>query len=395
MPASATVLLGMVGVGVLALSCAGPDAAVHEQDGAAGEKAAAGTDAAAEAAAPAGAILRTTYDTMPMLGDLALDGAWRYGPAGDRVFVLDRFNHRLLELDRFGEITLQFGQAGQGPGELRFPLDYAVADSGSVYILTPGVVRMSIHRFSPGGEFLDVIHQGSSPEEYELFMSSAIVVDSRGRIYLNQPRQGAVMTRYSAEGELEASIGDLLVPGEVFAKCGEHSLCRDRRFAIRLNRVVTAATRDDALVIAFTAAPIVRRYSADGDLEFETRLRSAFVNELVDVAMQDREAWAPYVSSNLDTDGVNALQIVQGVDVDTESGLVFCLVGGKEIHVLSAGGDQVAVLTPSGQEGEALWSLSAEGGVIWLTSHSKLFGANYPDELFGHLEGLLRRDESR
>ncbi len=374
----------MVAGGVLALSCASPDAAVYEENGAVGDEVATGgPKAAMAAAAPVGEILQATYDATHMFAELALDGAWRFGPDRDRIFVLDRFNHRLLELGGSGEVLLQFGQAGQGPGELRFPLDYALGGSGSVYILAPGVVRMSVHSFSPDGGFLDVIHQGTSPEEYELFMSSAIMVDSRDRIYLNQPRQGAVMTRYSAEGEPEALIGELLVPNEVFAECAEHSLCRDRRFAIRLNRVVTSqATKDDALVLAFTAAPIVRRYSAAGDLEFETRLRSAFVDELVDVAMQDRESWTPYMSSNLDTDGVNALQIVQGVDVDTESGLLFCLVGGKEIHVLSAVGDQVAVLSPSGEESEALWSISAEGGVIWLTSHSKLYLASVPDGLF-------------
>ena len=365
------------------MSCASPDAAVYEENGAVGAEAATGgAKAAMAAAAPVGEILQDTYGATHMFVELALDGAWRFGPDRDRIFVLDRFNHRLLELGGSGEVLLQFGQAGQGPGELRFPLDYALGGSGSVYILAPGVVRTSVHSFSPDGEFLGVIHQGTSPEEHELFMSSAIMVDSHDRIYLNQPRQGAVMTRYSAQGEREALIGELLVPNEVFTDCGEHALCRDPRFAIRLNRVVTSkATEDDALVLAFTAAPVVRRYSAGGDLEFETRLKSEFVDELMDVAMQDRESWTPYMSFNMDTDGVNALQIVQGIDVDTESGLLFCLVGGREIHVLSAVGDQVAVLSPSSVEVEVLSSISAEGGVIWLTGHSKLYGATAPNEL--------------
>lgn len=353
-----------------------------------------GSSGRAEETAPVGAsaeraVLRATYEPRPWPSALDLDGAMRFGPHGNRVFVLDMMNHRLIEMElRSGDILRQFGGAGQGPGELLVPVDFAVGGSGAVYVVTAGG-RTSVHSFSQNGEFLNVIHQGTSPEDFDQFATLAIVVDSRDRIYLNQPELGAVMMRYSPKGEQEASIGELLDPNEVFTDCGEHALCRDPRFALRLNRVVTSkATEDDALVLAFTAVPVVRRYSTDGDLEFETRLESDFVSELVAAAMQDREVWRPYLSYNVDTDGVNALQMVQGVSVDTESGLVFCLVGGREIHVLSGAGDQLAVLQPSdAEEIDALWSMSAQGGVIWLTSHSKLYGADYPDELSGHVEG--------
>ena len=386
-------------VALAAVGCAGSEGTALEAGDAAHRG---GIPGRAAETAPVGAtperdVLRATYEPGPWPSALELDGAKRFGPHGNRVFVLDMMNHRLLEIElRSGDILRQFGQAGQGSGELLFPVDYAIGGSGAAYVLTAGG-RTSVHSFSPSGEFLNVIHQGTSPQEYDQFTTLAIVVDSRDRIYLNQPALGAVMTRYSPEGEQEASIGELLDPNEVFTDCGEHALCRDPRFAIRLNRVVTSkATEDDALVLAFTAAPVVRRYSADGDLEFETRLESEFVDELMAVAMQDKEAWRPYLSYSVDSDGVNALQMVQGVSVDTESGLVFCLVAGREIHVLSGAGDQLAVLQPSGEEEiDALWSMSAQGGVFWLTSHSKLYGADYPDELSGHVEGAARPNESR
>ncbi len=104
----------------------------------------------AAATAPVGAtserdVLRATYEPGPWPSALELDGAKRFGPHGNRVFVLDMMNHRLLEIElRSGDILRQFGQAGQGSGELLFPVDYAVGGSGAVYVLTAGG-RTSVH----------------------------------------------------------------------------------------------------------------------------------------------------------------------------------------------------------------------------------------------------------
>jgi len=202
--------------------------------------------------------------------------------------------------------------------------------------------------------------------------------DSSERIYLNQPRLGRLLTRYSERGDRLAGLGELLEPGEAFSDCDRHSLCRDRRFRVRLNRVLAAVTPRDGLAVAFTAAPVVRKYSSTGALEFEVRLDGEWVEELVDVSMKGRGAWGEYVGFNLTTDGVNAFTVVTGLAVDGETGRIYCLVGGKEIHVLAPNGAVLAVLAPA-SDSVSFNSLSFVDGVAYLTDMRRLYMARLPE----------------
>ncbi len=306
---------------------------------------------------------------------LPVDGAWRLTPHGSGFLVLDRFNHRLLELDASGSIAKQIGQVGQGPGELRFPMDYAVDDSGVIRIIQPAGI-MAIHTFGSGGEFRGVVHQGSAVGEMAAWTSYSVAADSKGRFYLSQPRRGALVTRYSAGAELQASVGELLRPEQVFADCEESDRCRDPRFATRLNRVALAVDGRDAVVAAFTAAPVVRRYSSEGELEFEVRLRGGLVDELMSLALGDREAWVSHVTVEMQSD-ITVLTMLHGVSVDPVDGLVYCLVGGRELHVLSAVGERLAILRPAVDD-VGFGSLSVVNGVVWLTGFSKMYRAELP-----------------
>jgi len=130
--------------------------------------------------------------------------------------------------------------------------------------------------------------------------------------------------------------------------------------------VLAAVTPRDGLAVAFTAVPVVRKYSSTGALEFEVRLDGEWVEELVDVSMKGREAWGEYVGFNLTTDGVNAFTVVTGLAVDGETGRIYCLVGGKEIHVLAPNGAVLAVLAPA-SDSVSFNSLSFVDGVAYLT----------------------------
>lgn len=331
-------------------------------------------DSGAVQAAEADRVPLGTYEAARVFEELPVDGAYRLTPYGEGFLVLDRFNHRLLELSASGSKVRQFGQVGQGPGELRFPMDYAVGSAGTIRVVAP-MGQFAIHSYSPGGEFLGVVRQGTGGDE--AWTSYSIAVDSRDRYYLNQPRQGALLTRYSVSGERDASVGELLNPADVFEGCDQLSRCRDRRFAVRLNRVVTTMAPGDSIVAAFTAAPIVRRYAANGDLEFETRLRGDLIDELVNVSMGNRESWTPYITMSMETDGINALTLLHDVSVDPGTDLIYCLVGGRELYVLSPAGEQLAILTQDGSNA-GFGSVAVEQGVAWLAGYSKLYRAELP-----------------
>lgn len=334
-----------------------------------------GSGTAAEAV-----IKEGTYEAVRVFDELTLAGAYRFAPYGDGFLVLDRFNHRLIELDSGGSITRQFGQVGQGPGEFRFPMDYAVAGSDTIRIIAP-VGFFTVHSFSQGGEFLGVLRQGASPDEAEAWSSLSIAADSRGRYYLNQPRQGSLLTRYSGASASPTAVGELLRPDNVFEDCEEHSRCKDPRFAIRLNRAVLAVAPDDSVVVAFTAAPIVRRYAVNGELEFETLIQGGLMEELLPIAMSDRDAWVPHIAgTNIDSDNVNALTMLYAVSVDPRTGLIYCLVGGREIHVLSLSGERLAILRRAHDEHDdkGFGSVTVVDGSAWLTRYSELYRAQLP-----------------
>ncbi len=332
----------------------------------------------ADGAAAEAAVERGTYKAVRVFDEVPLEGAYRFAPYGDGFLVLDRFNHRLIELDAGGSIARQFGQVGQGPGELRFPMDYSAAASDAIRIVAPMGLFM-VHSFAPDGEFLGVVHQGSSAEEAEAWASLTIAADSRGRYYLNQPRQGSVLSRYSGDAGNPTAVGELLSPGSVFEDCESHSRCRNPRFAIRLNRAVLSVAADDSVIVGFTAAPVVRRYAASGELEFETVIQGGLIEELLPMAMGDRDSWTPYIAgTNIGSDNVSALTMLYGVAVDPRSGLVYCLVGGKELHVLSMSGDRLAILRPEDEDGKGFGSVTVVDGSAWLTRYSELYRAQLP-----------------
>ena len=319
----------------------------------------------AGSAAASDEIHEGTFEAERIFETLALNGAHRLISRGDGFMVLDRMNHRLLELSASGDVVRQYGRVDQAPGEMQFPFGYAIGPSGTIRVVTSYGLFL-VHSFSPDGELLKTIQQGATPEEAQIYTSYSIAADSRDRFYLNQPRLGSVLTVYSAEGEKQAAVGDLLVPEDVFPDCDRHIRCRDRRFATRINRVVMTSDQADSIVMAFTAAPIVRKYSAGGDLEFETRLQGALVDELVELAMQEPEAWEPHVAESLQTDGISALAMLQDVAVEPRTGLIYCLVGSRQLHVLSRTGELVATLAQlEGRPGVS--SLSVSDGTAYLT----------------------------
>lgn len=316
------------------------------------------------------------YEAVEVFRELALNGAEGFAPYGDGFLVLDRFNHRLLRLDASGAVVRQIGRIGQAPGELHFPWAYAVGREK--VLIASNSTTFSVHGFSPDGEFIDSFRQGTSPADVDAYSSFTIAVDSAGRVYLNQPRLGRLLTRYSDGGEELGGLGELVEPERVFPDCDRHALCGDRRFRFRLNRVLAAATPGDSLAVAFTAAPIVRKYSSGGELGFEVRLGGDWVEELVGVSMKGREKWGEYVAFNLATDGVNALAVVTSLAVDARTGLIYCLVGGKEIHVLSPDGESLGMFRQGGDD-RSFASLSVHDGRAYLANMRHLYVASLPE----------------
>ena len=318
--------------------------------------------------------VKRAYEPVRVFERVPLDRPVRLRRVGDGFLLLDRGNHRLLELSASGSTRRQIGQVGQAPGELRFPRDYAIDGGGNIYVTTD-TIPFAIHRFTRDGKFLNVIYQGTSRDDTAFYSSSSIAVDDKGTIYLSQPRQGHLLTTYSPRGGRLGGIGDLVTPNDLYTDCGAHSLCRNRRFSVTLNRVLSAIDHKGGVVVAFSAAPLLRRYSAKGQLTYETRFKGGLIDTLIAASWKDPESWREYHSSN--SDGVQVLRMITSVSVDSQTGLTYCLVGGEELFVFSPEGRQLAILNQRG-DGPPLESVSVSGSVAHFTDSRYLYRAELP-----------------
>jgi len=307
---------------------------------------------------------------------LALDRPYRLTPYDGGFLLLDRGNHRVLRLDRAGVVEKQVSQVGQAPGELRFPRDFGVDGDGNLYVIT-GTVPFGIHAFGRDGAFLRAIHQGLGREDVEFYSSRSVAVGPAGTILLSQPRQGSLLIEYSSTGEKLRDLGTHLQPEDLYRQtCAAQPLCGDRRFAVSLNRVLAALESDGSVVVAFTIAPVVRKYSPEGRLLFETRLRGGVVDQLAEQQWDSPETWGSYYSFN--SDGVQVLQMITGLSVDASTGLIYCMVGAREIFVLAPDGSQLTILRQHGERSRHLESITVVDGVAYMNDWRYLYRAKLP-----------------
>ncbi|MCC6546108.1 SMP-30/gluconolactonase/LRE family protein [Candidatus Sumerlaeota bacterium] len=85
-------------------------------------------------------------------GDLGRPMAICLSDDAQRLYVIDAGNNRVVVYDRDGKELKRFGRDGNGPGEMIYPLDMAMAPDGSLYVMEYGNCRVS--RFTQDGKFL-------------------------------------------------------------------------------------------------------------------------------------------------------------------------------------------------------------------------------------------------
>ena len=73
-------------------------------------------------------------------------------PDGATMFVADAGNSRVNVYDRAGNQVRTFGTPGIGAGQMKYPLDLALAPDGTLYVVEYGNSRLS--RYTMQGEYL-------------------------------------------------------------------------------------------------------------------------------------------------------------------------------------------------------------------------------------------------
>ncbi|MBL8487633.1 MAG: hypothetical protein JNK22_11125 [Rhodocyclaceae bacterium] len=102
--------------------------------------------------------------------------------SGNRLYVADIQNHRIVVLDRnTGKELSAFGKPGSGPGELFHPTNLALAPNGDVLVVDTSNYR--IQRFAPDGRFLGGFGEvGNQPGNFS--RPKGIAIDRTGLVYV-------------------------------------------------------------------------------------------------------------------------------------------------------------------------------------------------------------------
>ncbi len=120
---------------------------------------------------------------------------------GDRLYVTDTGQHAILVFDLTGKYLTQFGQRGEGLGELNYPIQLAVRES----VLVVDALNHRVEAFDvnghPGtsfGRLGNVAGRFASPK--------AIALDTDGNMYVTDAMMDCIQI-FNAKGELLLVVG--------------------------------------------------------------------------------------------------------------------------------------------------------------------------------------------
>ncbi|MBI3582645.1 MAG: NHL repeat-containing protein [Nitrospinae bacterium] len=96
------------------------------------------------------------------------------------IYIADSGNHRVVKLRQDGEVLLTFGQKGSNPGEFQYPHDIAIDRNDTIFISDLNNNR--IQAFTPQGNFISLIDTGKDKSD-KLSSPTALSIDNNGRLY--------------------------------------------------------------------------------------------------------------------------------------------------------------------------------------------------------------------
>ena len=139
----------------------------------------------------------------------------------NRLYVVDRCNHRVLKFTADGKYSMKFGSKGSGDGELKSPRRLAVYNC-KVYVADCGNKRISV--FCTNGKFHCTIGSGQLANPYDVAVDGSnqlLIADNADHCIYIFTLDGNYVGMFGAygtgEGELKHPYGlDIDVHGSIF-----------------------------------------------------------------------------------------------------------------------------------------------------------------------------------
>lgn len=278
---------------------------------------------------------------------------------GDRVYLLDEENHRVVIVS--GSFATTVGQIGNGPNDLYQPFDLDVDAHGRVYVEDDGNGRIAI--FDANGRSLGGFR--------DVPKSMGLAVNAAQEIYLGRPQLGSLVTVYNHTGQKLRSFGATVRPSSILGKAFAQYDGRAAAF----NRVHLALDDRGNVWVAFAFLPLLEKFGPDGRLLFEKHLTYAELQPVV-AAMSKPPGKRP-PNAEMNFDGLQLPLITRDIAWDGRAKRVLLLLGNERTVVLDPTGRELASFFPN-RDGGNLQNVSATSSGEVLAS---IFGAPYPYRL--------------
>lgn len=274
-----------------------------------------------------------------------------------RYYLLDRDTHAVREIA--GGTTRLLGEIGNGPGELYYPNDLALAAAGDrLYVQDGGNDRIQI--LGADGRYL-----GEFPNTPK---SQGLGVNRQGEVFIGQPATGELISVY-AGGKKVRAFGELLSLSDLY---GSQPRRKEAVYRTGFNRVRVAVDDEDNVWVAFVHAPIVCKFDRNGKLLAKTTLRLPELSKLTDAVLQQPPP-KQYMSQNLD--GVPMTVVLKEIVFDRHRRRPVLLLGDDRLVFLRRDGTPEEVVRVR-VDGGVLATLAADNDGAIFTSKfatSKLF----------------------
>ena len=145
-------------------------------------------------------------------GQLNRPSGLAFDPEGN-LYVVDTQNHRVQRFTQDGKHLLSFGRYGSEEGEFNMPWGIAVDELGDVYVADWRNDR--IQKFTADGEFIFQFGR-SGCEEGEFNRPSGVTVDKDGDIYVADRGNNRVQL-FSSQGRfVELFVGDATLGNQAY-----------------------------------------------------------------------------------------------------------------------------------------------------------------------------------
>ena len=183
--------------------------------------------------------------------------------------VLDRRGHGVYVFDAAGANVRRIVSAGIGPGELFQPLALALnADDLIAVADSPNgldrVQYFASNGMRVGGFYLPLAPQPRLTAPNMLLASGGSLIFSGSTFVVNRPEWGALLTEHDVTGRVVRQIGNLRQGGPT----------PDRDLDVAMSIGIPLGTRDGGFLFVFqTGAPMFRKYSREGRIEFERHIQ--------------------------------------------------------------------------------------------------------------------------